>query len=219
MIVLNRLAVSFLILLVCGACGFVTSTNKAVFVLVDVSGTYSKHASDAISSSRVMISKLQTNDWVGFAQISSCSFSDNGLVVREQLPSIPSQAAQVKTRIFEQLNAYGDALQPTSYTDIKGGLRYATNELGQANFDNKFIVIYSDMFEDVAPDCQTQNLEVDLTGVTVIASNVTKTNEDERDPQSYFDRLNLWKDYVESSGGRWVIASTAEQINELVDER
>lgn len=212
---LTRAGLAILALCLVG-CGFVTSTNKSVFVLVDASGTYAKNADSAILSTRVMTSKLQTNDWVGFAQISSCSFSDDGLVVRERLPTIPSQSAKAKTRIFEKLNAYGESLQPTAFTDIKGALRYATNELSQTGDGARYIVIFSDMIEDVSPDCQTQNLDVDLEGVTVIASNITKSKSDERNPQAYFDRLDMWEEFVEASGGNWIVTASGDQIADII---
>lgn len=197
-------------------CGIITATDKSVFVLVDVSGTYAANVDSSILSTRIMTSKLRTNDWVGFAQLSSCSFSDEGLVVRERLPSVPSQAAAAKTRIFTKLNAYGETVQPTAFTDIKGALRYATNELEQTGDGSKYIVIFSDMIEDVSPDCPTQDLDVDLEGITVIASNVTKAKSDERDPQAYFDRLDTWRTYVESSGGEWVVTATGDQIIDIL---
>ena len=198
------------------ACDIISSTNKSVFVLVDVSQTYSVNVESAIRSTRMLTADLQTNDWIGFAQISSCSFSDSGLIFRENLPSTPSKAATTKTRIFSRLDAYTKEFKSTNYTDIKGALRYATNELQQTKNDRKYIIIFSDMIEDVSSDCQTQNLEVDLSGYTVIASNIIKSRKDERNPQSYFDRLREWKEFVETSGGEWAVTTSSEQISELI---
>lgn len=213
----RRIIFSTLAALLIGGCGLVTSTNKSVFVLVDVSGTYANNLDDAILSTRLLTSKLQTNDWIGFAQISSCSFSDDGLIVRERLPSVPSQSASAKTRVFSRLNEYRDGVSATNYTDIKGALIYAANELNNSGEGAKFIVVYSDMVEDVSPDCQTQNLKIDLSGITVVASNVTKLKSDESDPQAYFERLKVWENFVENSGGDWVLTSSTDQISELIE--
>ena len=195
------------------ACGdLVTSSERDVFVLVDASGTYAKTMPVAIQGARLMTMKLDTEDSFSFAQISSCSFSEENVILKATLPSTPSRASLGKQQIFELLNAYGEVFQSTAYTDIRGALKYASFELALSQKDHKYIVIFSDLVEDTAPDCDTRELSLDLTGITVIATNVTKLKSDARDPEAYESRLQDWNDIVTSAGGTWVLAPSIDQV-------
>jgi len=85
-----------LILAGISACGAVTSNSKAVFMLVDASGTYVREVPDAVVTAKLLTSKLNSNDMFAFGEIGSCSFTDNSLVVRRTLPGTPSEAAYAK---------------------------------------------------------------------------------------------------------------------------
>ena len=52
------------------ACGLVSSTNRSVFFVFDVSGTYVKAVPDATKLANLTIAKLLPGDWVGASQIS-----------------------------------------------------------------------------------------------------------------------------------------------------
>lgn len=197
-------------------CGAITSNSKAVFVLADASGTYSTHMDEAVATSRVITSRLNPNDLIAFGQISSCSFTDESLVVRQKLPSTPSQAARTKQAVFEVLNDYALGIQATAYTDIKGGLRYAAGELEQSDSENRIIVIISDLVEDVSPQCDTSNLTLDLDGITVIATNVTKLNSEASDPDAYARRLEDWQRTVEEAGGTWIHANSRDRLLDTI---
>ena len=197
-------------------CGIVTSQSRAVFVLVDASGNYAKNMDEAVSSSRLVAARLNPNDWMAFAEIGSCSFSDDAIVVREKLPSTPSRASLTKQHLFQAFETYAADVEPTAFTDIRGALRYAAFELESNAARERYIVVFSDMVEDVSPDCDTSRLALDLTGITVIAANVTKLPSDAQSPDRYFERLAKWEDIVTATGGTWVHAPSAEQIIETV---
>jgi len=198
--------------LLAGCGNLIQSNSKAVFVLFDASGTYANNMSDAVRTSRVLAGRLNPNDWVGFAQISSCSFSDDSIVLRRKFSGVPSQASLEQQRVFEQLNAYRDGFSATAYTDIRGALRFAASELQASQQAQQYIIVFSDLIEDVAPSCDTSDLQLDLTGVIVIATDVTKTAEDSSDPERYFERLGTWKQVVEDAGGAWVHAQSPDQL-------
>lgn len=205
-------------LLLSTSCGLVTSNSKSVFVLVDASGTYARNMGDAVISSRLLAAKLNPNDWMGFAQISSCSFSDEGVVLRARLPGVPSQASLTKQQIFQSLADYQDSFSATAYTDIRGALRFAAAELENGRDGARYIIVFSDLVEDVAPDCDTRDLALDLTGITVIATNVAKLPQDGPNPQGYFDRIDRWKQLVEAAGGEWRITASSDQLLDAVYE-
>ena len=69
---IRRLAVAAcsLSLTALAACGLVTSTNRSVFFVFDVSGTYVKSVPDATKIANITVAKLLPGDWVGASQIS-----------------------------------------------------------------------------------------------------------------------------------------------------
>jgi hypothetical protein len=65
-------------------------------------------------------------------------------------------------------------------------------------------VVFSDFEEDLPANCRRDTpLPRELKGMTVIATNVTRLPEDNRDPARYARRLETWRKLVESAGARW----------------
>ena len=205
-----------LTLFIVSACGAIQSKSRAVFVLVDASGSYAKTMTDSMATSKLMVAKLNPNDSIAVAQISSCSFSDEGVVVNETLPGTPSRASFAKQAIFGALDTYGSNFQASNYTDIRGALRYASGELEMSGKSSRYIIVFSDLIEDVAANCDTSDLSLDLSGITVVATNVTKSAADSADPDRYDARLDAWETAVEEAGGTWQIAPSRDQLIEAV---
>lgn len=199
------------------ACDLVTSTSRSVFVLFDASGTYAKSVPDAARQANYMISRLQPGDFVGVGQISSCSFSEKEIVIQESLPETPSRAENAKRELFVKLNTYAAGVKSTKYTDIRGALAQAAFELKQRPENERYIIVFSDMVEDMAKNCNTKEVDLDLSGITIIASNVIKS--DPSNPEKYFATLKEWEETVTAAGGKWELASSADQLPELVASR
>ncbi|KCZ91813.1 vWA domain-containing protein [Hyphomonas johnsonii] len=199
-------------LVILAGCGAIKSNSRAVFVLVDASGSYARTMEESITTSRLIVAKLNPNDSIAVAQISSCSFSDDSVVFNQRLPGIPSQASHMKQAIFGALNAYGEGFKSSDFTDIHGALRYAANELEANRATSRYVVVFSDMIEDLAPDCDTSELSLDLAGITVIATNVTKTKADSSNPDLYDERLATWEKIVTDAGGQWRHAKSRDQL-------
>ena len=196
------------------ACDLVTSTSRAVFVLFDASGTYAASVPTAARSASLLISDLQPGDWIGVGQISSCSFSEKEIITQQLLPETPSRASQAKREMFTRLQAYSESVEPTQFTDIHGALAQAAFELRQRPEGERHIVVFSDMVEDLAADCNTANSALDLTGINVVASNVIKT--DPANPDKYFQLLEDWERIVTEAGGTWSMALSPDQLPAMV---
>ncbi|MBI1362201.1 MAG: hypothetical protein GC155_18150 [Alphaproteobacteria bacterium] len=196
------------------ACGIVTSTNRSVFVLFDASGTYVKSVPDAARWTNLLVSNLQPGDWIGVGQISSCSFSDKEVVLQERLPETPSRASEAKRALFTRLRDYSGTVKSTKHTDIHGALAQAAFELRQRPEKARYIVVFSDMIEDLAPKCDTSKVALDLKGITVVASNVIKS--DPGDPDKYFASLKAWEKAITDAGGTWLLATSPDQLPDLV---
>lgn len=196
------------------ACGLVTSTNRSVFFVFDVSGTYVKSVPDATKIANITIAKLLPGDWVGASQISACSFSEKEIILQRQLPTTPSLAAEAKRELFGEFQAYAGQVKSAKYTDIMGALAQASFELKQRPEDERFIVLFSDMLADYGKACDTSGIKLDLSGIHVIAANVIKS--DPADPQRYVDLLKEWEATVVAAGGKWSLVTSPDLLPKLV---
>lgn len=196
------------------ACGLVTSTNRSVFFVFDVSGTYVQSVPDATKIANITIAKLLPGDWVGASQISACSFSEKEIILQRQLPSTPSLAAEAKRELFQEFQAYAAQVKSAKYTDIMGALAQASFELRQRPEEERVIVLFSDMLADYGKACDTSEIKLDLRGIHVIAANVIKS--DPANPQKYVDLLNEWEATVVAAGGKWSLVTSPDLLPKLV---
>ena len=198
------------------ACGLVQSTNRSVFVIFDVSGTYVKAVPTATKYANMMIAELQPGDWIGASQISACSFSEKEMILQKQLPQTPSLASTAKRELFDQFANYAAQVKSAKYTDIRGAIAQAAFELRQRPEQARYIVLFTDMVEDMGKGCDTSGVKLDLTGIHVIAANVIKSNPG--NPDEYFALLQKWEKTITDAGGTWNLVSSPDQLPKLVTE-
>ena len=203
-----------LLLLALASCGLVTSTNRSVFFVFDVSGTYVKSVPDATKMANITVAKLLPGDWVGASQISACSFSEKEIILQRQLPTTPSLAAEAKRELFNEFAAYAAQVKSAKHTDIRGAIAQASFELKQRPEEKRFIVLFSDMLDDYSKSCDTSKIELDLRGIHVVAANVIKS--DPADPQKYLDMLKEWEATVVAAGGTWSLVTSPDLLPKLV---
>lgn len=196
-------------------CGLVTSTNRSVFFVFDVSGTYVKAVPDAAKLANITIADMQPGDWIGASQISACSFSEEEIILQRQLPTTPSMAATTKRELFDEFNAYASQVKSAKFTDIRGALAQAAFELQQRPEASRYIVLFSDMIDDYSKSCDTKNIKLDLRDIHVVAANVIKTNPG--DPEKYFAMLKEWEAQVVAAGGTWSLVTSPDQLPKLVN--
>lgn len=198
------------------ACGLVTSTNRSVFMLFGVSGSYAKNAPTSVKLANLVIADLQPGDWLAASQISTCSFSEKEIILQRQLPETPSLASATKREPFTQLTAYAGQVKSSGYTDIHGALAQAAFELRQRPERARYIVMFSDMIEDYSKKCDTSKIDLDLTGIHVIATNVVKSTP--ANPEKFFERLAKWEEIVTGAGGTWQLVASPDQLPKAVTE-
>ena len=58
----------------------------------------------------------------------------------------------------------------------------------------------------------------DLSGFNVIALNVTKLNEDIREPKNYLTRVEEWRSKVEKAGGTWKRINEMDHIDQIFND-
>lgn len=206
--------------LLSSGCADTNSHSKAVYMLMDTSGTYSLQLDQAKTIINYLLGRLQSGDSLAVARIDSGSFSEKDIVDTVTFDQRPSMANQQKLKFKDTIDRFIAQVHGSSHTDIKGGLLQAVEYLEETRAAHKTILIFSDLEEDLA-DGYVRNLDqikLDLTGYRVVALNVTKLGLDQIDPQRYFDRLNVWSKIVEDRGGVWVKINDLERLDRLLTQ-
>jgi hypothetical protein len=52
----------------------------------------------------------------------------------------------------------------------------------------------------------------------VVALNVTKLRKDNIDPRLYFNRVEAWKERIETGGGTWRVINDLERLDAILTE-
>lgn len=195
-----------------GCDGLVTNDTSAVFVLVDVSGTYFGELDSSVRGAKLLAAGLAAGDAFTVAEIGSCSFDDDAIAVDARLPDRPTEAAAAKAQALTGIDAYREVAARTEFTDIHGALLQATDRFSRDTLGRHVVVIFSDLVEDPAPGCGSAASPLNLDGVTVIAANVIKLRSDAEAPDAYFARIESWRAKVEDAGGRFVLVDDVEAL-------
>jgi hypothetical protein len=178
--------------------------NAAVYGLIDVSGSYFRELDKALRTLRVVMAGLRAHDSFAVAEIGACSFSDEAVLLRLTAPDRPTERQRLVAAGAQKLADYAARAKATNFTDIRGALTQAAQYLASREADQRSIVVFSDFEEELPPGCSRETpLPRELKGMTVIATNVTRLPEDNRDPARYARRLDRWKTLVEAAGARW----------------
>jgi hypothetical protein len=209
------LALGLLILAGCSATP--RNYNHGVYMLVDTSGTYTKELQKAQQIINYTLAKLDTGDSFVVASIDTGSFSEKDIIAKVTLDDRPSNANQQKRAFQETVDHYVEGVRSSPYTDITGGILQATEYLNERGSNKKTILIFSDMKEDLKKG-YIRDIPFKLDGFDVIALNVTKLRSDNIDPREYMQRLDQWKERVESAGGSWRVINDLERLDRIIQE-
>jgi hypothetical protein len=196
-------------------CGESVPHTRAVYMLLDTSGTYTKEIDKAQSIANYLLGTLVSGDSLGLARIDSASFTEKDIVAKLTFDSRPSRANQQKRGFRAQLDRFVTSVHGSPHTDITGGMLQAAEWLNETGAGHKFILIFSDLEEDLR-EGYVRDFTIDLTGIRVVALNVTKLRSDQIDPREYMDRLAAWQDRVEHGGGSWRIINDLDRLDGLL---
>ena len=195
-------------------CSEQASYSKGVYMLVDTSGTYTKELAQAQRIINFTLSKLNPGDTFVVARVDTGSFSEKDIVQKQTFEDRPSMANQQKRLFREGINKFIDEVEPSAYTDITGGILQAVEYMNEARSGIKTILIFSDLKEEIQAG-YNRNIPINLEGYRVIAINVTKLRSDNIDPVEYLDRLEEWRNKVESGGGEWQVINDLKRLEPI----
>ncbi len=190
---------------------------SAVYVLLDVSGSYFRELDKATRAIRAMMASIKAHDSFAVAEIGACSFSDEAVILRFTAPDRPSERQRAILASAARLSDYASHARATNFTDIRGAMTQAAQYLATRPAEQRRIVVFSDFEEDLAPTCRRDTpLARELNGMQIIATNVTRLPEDNRDPARYAKRLDTWRRLVEEAGASWkLLPDPADVVAEL----
>ncbi|MDH3715023.1 MAG: VWA domain-containing protein [Gammaproteobacteria bacterium] len=212
----RTLWISGLLILTLSACSEPTPRNKAVYLLLDTSGTYTRELDKAQHIMNYLLATLDSGDSMAIARIDSGSFSEKDIVAKTTFDLRPSTANAQKRVFKRKLDDFVDNVSKGSaHTDISGGVLQASEYLNETGAGHKYVLIFSDLEEDLVKG-HIRDFTIPLSGINVIALNVTKLRSDNVNPRDYLQRLDNWEKRVGEGGGMWRVVNDLERLDRLI---
>lgn len=189
---------------------------RAVYVLLDVSGSYNQQLDAANPVLNYLLGTLNSGDSLTVASIDSASFTEKDIVTKVTFDDRPSVANEQKRALRARLDEFFKDRQPSTRTDVSGALLQAAQSLDESRAGRRYIMIFSDMDQDL-PRGYVRNTRLPLQGAEVLAMDVTKERADNVDPQRYVDRLAHWQKVVTEDGGRWQVVNDMDRLDRVLN--
>ena len=198
------------------ACSDPKPQTKAVYMLLDTSGTYTKQLEKARNLIKYLLGNLDSGDSFAVARIDSESFSEKDLIAKITFDMRPSKANAEKRTFNGVIEKFTSNVKGSAYTDITGGMLQAIEYLNETGAGYKYILIFSDLKEEVK-EGHVRDFPITLTDIKVTALNVTKLQSDNVDPREYMKRVEEWAQRVEDGGGTWRVINDLERLEGMLD--
>ncbi len=192
--------------------------GRAVYVLVDTSGSYIQAVPKAARIIRYLLGTLQPGDTIAVARITSLSFTNKDRVAAITLSRRPAQADTEKRAMAARISAFVTAMgkrRGTAYTDISGALLEAAHFLRGIPAARKEVIVVSDMRQDLPPGA-VRHVPLPLNRVSVFAVNVIKSYGENLNPTRYIARMHKWKARIAKGGGRFIIVHQLSRLPALL---
>lgn len=201
------------------SCGELASKNRAVYLLLDTSGTYTEEMDKAQAIINYLLSTLDSGDSIAVARIDSGSFSEKDIIAKVTFDDRPSITNDQKRLFKQQINHFvANIPRGSANTDITGGVIQAADFVTETQAGDRLILIFSDLEEDLAKG-HVRDFPIDVTDIKIVALNVTKLGSDNIDPRDYTSRLKHWQQRVVDGGGEWQVLNDLERMDRLVSRR
>ena len=212
---MKRLFIALCLLgLLNGGCADTHSRTTGIYMLLDTSGTYALELKKAQSIINYLLGTLQPNDTLAVASIDTGSFSEKDIVAKMTFDQRPSVANNQKRAFQKSIDDFVTNVKSSPYTDISGGVLQAIEYLNEVRPEQKYILIFSDLKEELAKG-YVRDIPFQLSGFNVVALNVTKLRQDIRDPNKYLGRVEQWRSKIESGSGTWRVINDLERLEHI----
>jgi len=216
---MKKIILTTLLALSLSACNEPESKARAVYLLLDTSGTYTAEMDKAQKIMNYLLATLDSGDSIAIARIDSGSFSEKDIIARVTFDDRPSTANHQKRLFKEKIDKFvADTTKGSRHTDITGGMLQASEYLEETGAGEKYVLIFSDLEEDLQRG-HIRDFPISLPDIHVVALNVTKLRSDNIDPRDYMNRLDLWETRVSQAGGTWGVINDLEHMDRLIAQR
>lgn len=216
---MNKLLLTLFITFTLAACGQLKPTNKAVYLLIDTSGTYTEELGKAQAILNYLLATLESGDSIAVARIDSGSFSEKDVIAKTTFDLRPSVANDQKRLFKNNMDGFvKNVSRGSAHTDITGAILQAVGYLNETGAGEKYVLVFSDLEEDLQKG-HIRNFPIDMDGIQVVAMNVTKLRSDNIDPRDYLNRLDAWQKRVLEGGGHWRVVNDFDRLDTLIATR
>lgn len=216
---MKRALILGLLLMVVGCSDVGRPDQRAVYLLLDTSGTYTEELDKARSLLANLLGTLDSGDSMAVALIDGGSFTEKNIIAKVTFDDRPSVANSQKRAFKETVDqVLGDIERGAAHTDITGGVIQGHDYLTETGAGQRYLFVFSDLEEDLQKGL-IRDFPIDMSGVQVVALNVTKLRQDNIDPRDYAKRLAHWQSRVESGGGQWRVINDMERLGDLIQWR
>lgn len=216
---MKKLIVSITLAVVLVACGQPTPKNRAVYLLIDTSGTYTEELTKAQGILNYLLATLDSGDSIAVARIDSGSFSEKDVIAKVTFDERPSVANDQKRLFKQDMDSFVETVKKGSaHTDITGAILQSVEYLNETGAGEKYVLVFSDLEEDLQKG-HIRDFPIALDGIHVVALNVTKLRSDNIDPRDYLKRLDHWQQRVVSGGGDWRVVNDFDRLDTLIAVR
>ena len=196
------------------ACTQKAPNTKGIYMLLDTSGTYTLELEKANAIISYLLGTLQPGDTLAVGRIDTGSFSEKDIIAKVTFDQRPSMANNQKRAFKQKIDDFVSNVKGSNYTDISGGILQAIEYLNEAGSGKKYILIFSDLKEELAKG-HVRDVPFRLSGFEIIALNVTKLNEDIRNPQVYMERVAHWQAKTEEGEGTFKVINDLERLDAI----
>jgi hypothetical protein len=190
--------------------------TRAVYMLLDTSGTYTQQIEKAEGIVKYLLGTLNSGDSLALARIDSGSFSEKDIIAKITFDLRPSKTNAQKRAFMQAVDQFAKSVKGSSHTDITGGMLQAIDYLNETGAGYKYILVFSDLEEDIQKG-QIRDFPITFGDIKVVALNVTKLRSDNIDPREYMKRVDSWSERVESGGGQWRVINDLERLDTLLE--
>jgi len=188
---------------------------RAVYVLLDTSGSFGVEIEKVHTSLRLLLKTLQAGESLALARIDSASFSEKDIVARMTFDIRPSMANSQKRAFLQIVNSLGKDIRSGNKTDITGGALQAIEYLNETGARKKYILLFSDLKEETR-SAHAQDFPINFNGTNVFAMN-TGQRQSDRGIARHKKRLDYWQAKVEQGSGLWTVVSDADKLAALFE--
>lgn len=209
------LVLATVITLSISGCGVGDNGRHAIYMMVDVSGTYARQSDKARDVLKYLLITANPGDTMALARIDSRSYSEKNIIAKVKLERVPSKANAQKKDFAAKADRFVKKIRRSrgsAYTDISGAIILGTEFLRETGASRQTIVIFSDMRQELGKGT-VRNFEFDVEGIRFVVINIVKLRSDNVDPRRYQRRMEAWQKKLMASGAtEWVVITDMDKV-------